>query len=449
MGETQEKKDNPLDCTMSLGDHLEELRARLILAIVGLTLGAIVALVVGTHIVRFIKRPYVAAMRQRSVKQQQKVVEPNEVAFVELLFARMTAALATDANAPVLDPNHLAFLRDVSLDTVRTWYGQMPGAEAEDVRPWERLQVLAPAEAFIAYMKVSFIAGLILTCPWVFYQLWMFVAAGLYEHERRYVRTAVPFSAALFVAGAMFFLFVIAPLSLKFFLIFGDILGVASNWTLQRYISFVTLLMLVFGIGFQTPIAIFILVRTGLVSVEALRGARKFVILGTVVVAAVATPPDVISQIALAIPLYGLFELGMVLANLVGNKAAQRQFKAGLKLIGVLLIVGAFGWVLAGAVNQYGHAVGARLVGATVTDVQPFVFRGHPHCSYEGELSTQREAVITIAGLFACVGAGLLGLLVIPFKRLGARPALCLAVFFVPAVGQIAGMDCVPRPAPA
>ncbi|UCD49208.1 MAG: twin-arginine translocase subunit TatC [Phycisphaerales bacterium] len=434
MGET-EKKHNPLNCTMSLGDHLEELRARLILALFGLTLGAVVALIVGTHIIRFIKRPYVSAMKQHSTKIKQKVVEPNEVAFVELFFAKMAAAMNADPNAPALDPDEVAFFREVSLDAVRTWRG-VSQAEDDALSPWDRLQVLAPAEAFIAYMKVSFIAGLILTCPWVFYQLWMFVAAGLYEHEQRYVRTAVPFSAGLFVAGAMFFLFVIAPLSLKFFLFFGDALGVASNWTLQRYISFVTLLMLVFGVGFQTPIAIFILVRTGLTSIEALRGARKFVILGIFVLAAIATPPDVISQVALAIPLFALYELGMVLASLVGNEEAQRRFKAGLKLAGVVVLVGAIGWGFSEMINQYGHALGAKLVGATVTEIQPFVFLGRPHCSYEEGLSAGREALITLAGLLVSVSVGLLGLLVVPFRKLGTWAGLTLAAFFVPLLAQ-------------
>ena len=329
MGKTDKKQD-PLDCTMSLGDHLEELRARLILALLGLTLGAIVALIVGKHIVRFIERPYISAMAKRVAKTEPPVVEPNEIAFLDLFFARLGAALATDPNAPEIDPNRVVFFQKVAADTVREWKGttadENPDGQAKLPR-YARLQVLSPAEAFISYMKISFIAGLILTCPWVFYQLWMFIAAGLYEHERHYVRSAVPFSAALFIAGAMFFLFVIAPLSLNFFLFFGDALGVASNWTLQRYISFVTLLMLVFGIGFQTPIAIFILVRTGLASLEVLRSIRKYVILGCVTVAAIATPPDIISQIALAIPLYALYELGMLLAHIAGKRAKAAEAK--------------------------------------------------------------------------------------------------------------------------
>ncbi len=158
--------------------------------------------------------------------------------------------------------------------------------------------------------------------------MWMFVAAGLYVNERRYVRIAVPFSTALFVIGALFFLIVVAPLSLRFFLGFGHYIGVSSTWTFQKYVSFVTTLMLVFGLGFQTPIAIFVLNRTGLLSIAALKSSRKYVIIGMFALAAIATPPDVVSQITLAIPLYALFELGILLSWLAerrkqGQEAAE------------------------------------------------------------------------------------------------------------------------------
>ena len=254
------KKDDILDSTMSLGDHLEELRARLILAILGLAVGAVVCLFFGKQILGFIEWPY-TLLRQ---------------------------------NHPELS----------------------------------RLKYWGPPEAFAAYMKISLMAGLIVSSPWVFYQLWMFVAAGLYSHERRYVRCAVPFSAGLFIAGALFFLFFVAPLSLEFFLRFGKYIGVEAMWTLQKYVSFITMLMLVFGIGFQTPIAVFILSRTGLVSIQALRRSRKYVFLTVFVVAAVATPPDVISQVTLALPLYLLFELGIVLSYLAARKKALKADKS-------------------------------------------------------------------------------------------------------------------------
>jgi sec-independent protein translocase protein TatC len=162
---------------------------------------------------------------------------------------------------------------------------------------------------------------LIFSSPWVFYQLWMFVAAGLYPHEKRYVYLATPFSAGLFIAGALFFLFVVAPLTLTYLVKFNQkILDVRSQFTFQHYISFVSQLMLVFGIAFQTPIAILFLNKTGLVSIEALRKSRKYVFAGAFIVGAMATPPDVISQVTLALPLYALFELGILLSWLSRRK---------------------------------------------------------------------------------------------------------------------------------
>lgn len=317
---------DPENCTMSLGDHLEELRARLILAIMGLSIGVIVAMIFGTQILSFIKRPYVRAMGEWLQKTEMPRVKSEVSLFAEMFFDTLTARL--DPNEPQVDPDRVQFVRSVSADAISAWVEKTRAATGDQALPtYARLQTLAPAEAFVAYMKVSFISGLILTSPWVFYQLWMFIAAGLYPAERKYVHTAVPFSTALFVIGALFFLFVIAPLTLKFFLGFGDLVGTASNWTLDRYISFVTVLMLVFGLAFQTPIAIFILVRTGLVSIATLRRVRKYVILGMFFVSAVATPPDVVSQISLAIPLCALYELGIVLALFAEKKAQQKELE--------------------------------------------------------------------------------------------------------------------------
>ncbi len=148
----------------------------------------------------------------------------------------------------------------------------------------------------------------------------MFVAAGLYPNEKKYVYIAAPFSAALFVAGALFFVIVVCPLTLGFLVKINNFLSLSSQFSFRLYIAFVTHLMLVFGIAFQTPTAIFFLNRTGLVSLEALSRSRKYVVLIIVIVAAMATPPDVVSQIALAIPLYLLFEVGVLLSYFASRK---------------------------------------------------------------------------------------------------------------------------------
>ncbi len=328
----KKREREPLfDSTMSLGDHLEELRARLILAILGLAAGAIVCLIpfFGKRIIGFIERPYLNVVKAHADKFRTLPAEPNSIEFIELLWTNLVEGLASDPNAPPVDPNLITFLQGVYADTMTTWAsdaGAIGGSRTKDqIPPGYRLKTLAPADAIVSYMKISLISGLILASPWVFYQLWMFVAAGLYAHERRYVRISVPFSAALFVCGALFFLFVVAPISMRFFLKFGAYINVEPNWTLQKYVSFVTILMLVFGIAFQTPIAIFILNRTDLVSIESLRRSRKYVLLGVFVVAAVATPPDVISQITLAIPLYALFELGIILSRIARRRRKSKS----------------------------------------------------------------------------------------------------------------------------
>ena len=239
---------------------------------------------------------------------------------------------ANDPNAAPLklDPEHIEALRNVSSHAVRAWVKEMHGGTADGPLPFDRqLRSLGPAEAFVAYMKISLISGLILTAPWVFYQIWAFVAAGLYPLERRYVYRAVPFSAALFIIGALFFLFIIARYTLVFFLSFGDAVNIASDWTLQKYVSFVTILMLVFGIAFQTPIAVFILVRTGLVAIQTLRRNRPYVVIGLAILSAVATPtPDPISMVALLLPLYGLYELGIVLSVVAEKKVKAKEQEA-------------------------------------------------------------------------------------------------------------------------
>jgi sec-independent protein translocase protein TatC len=320
---------DPENCTMSLGDHLEELRARLILAILGLVLGTVVCLIFGTKILKFIEIPYDAAMRGRIKATEVPQIQKEMLSFVSVFFDTLTHRLATDPNtaAVQLDPKQIAVLQNISAQTVEAWVEKTYGAAADGPLPFERqLRSLGPAEAFVAYMKISLIAGLLLTSPWVFYQIWAFVAAGLYPLERRYVYRAVPFSTALFIIGALFFLFVIARYTLVFFLSFGDAVSVASDWTLQKYVSFVTILMLVFGVAFQTPIAVLILVRTGLVSIPTLRNYRKYVIVGLAFVSAVATPsPDPISMLALLIPLYALYELGIALSVIAEKKARKKE----------------------------------------------------------------------------------------------------------------------------
>ena len=170
------------------------------------------------------------------------------------------------------------------------------------------------------------IAGLLLASPWIFYQLWLFVGAGLYPREKRYVYLAFPFSAILFITGALFFIIVIAPLTLRYLIWFNEkFLGITSNFAFPRYVSFMGTMMLVFGLAFQTPIAIFFLHKTGLVSIHNLQRVRKYVLLGIVVVASAAIPgSDPLSLLALVLPMYLLYELGILLCYSTGRKKISK-----------------------------------------------------------------------------------------------------------------------------
>ena len=331
MGKDKKKKktkpQDPLDTTMSLGDHLEELRGRLILAITGLLIGAGICLCFGKRIIKFIERPYLKIYETRETQKEDETRK-----LIDELLNHTREKLAADPNTPYIEPKIEEFifrfggeiLFALNNDPNYAFFTQ-PTKQKSPARP---LQILRPADGIISYIKIALMAGLILSAPWVFYQIWMFVAAGLYAHEKKYVHTAVPFSAALFVTGALFFILVVAPLTLKFLVKFNQgVLGAMSNFTFADYISFITMLMLVFGIAFQTPIAIFFLNRTGLVSIPMLRKSRKFVLLGIFVVAAMVTPPDVISQVTLGIPLYILFELGILL-SVFSERRRKSQEKA-------------------------------------------------------------------------------------------------------------------------
>jgi sec-independent protein translocase protein TatC len=331
MGKEKKKKkkpQDPLDTTMSLGDHIEELRARLILAFLGLFVGTGVCLIFGTQIIKFIEKPYTSVFLKPKAKSQD--AEEKTTKLVQGLVAETQRKLAADPNTQDIEPKTAEFVTKFCTQAFLALFSDPNYAalrpSADDNISSQRLIVLSPAAGFVSYIKIALIAGLILSSPWVFYQIWMFIAAGLYPHEKRYVHTAVPFSAALFVTGALFFLFVIARITLKFYMKFNaGVLDARSNFTFADYISFITMLMLVFGLAFQTPIAIFFLNRTGLVPIHTLRKSRKFVLLGVFVVAAMATPPDPISQVTLAIPLYLLFELGIVLSVLAERKKKTQE----------------------------------------------------------------------------------------------------------------------------
>jgi sec-independent protein translocase protein TatC len=179
-------------------------------------------------------------------------------------------------------------------------------------------------EMFITYIKTSFIAGILLSSPVIFYQMWMFIAPGLYQNEKRYVVPFVLFSTILFVGGALFGYFIVFPFGFRFFL------GYANDYiqalpSVKQYFSFSTKLLFAFGIVFELPVVIYFLSRMGIVSVSFLRKNRKYAILLTFIMGAILTPPDVITQCMMALPLLLLYEVGIIVAMMAGKKKEKEK----------------------------------------------------------------------------------------------------------------------------
>jgi sec-independent protein translocase protein TatC len=179
---------------------------------------------------------------------------------------------------------------------------------------------------FFVPLKVAMMAAFLIALPYILYQIWRFVAPGLYEHERRLVVPLIVASTLLFFCGMAFAYFAVFPV------VFGFITasapqGVAVMTDIDKYLSFVLGMFLAFGITFQVPVAVVLLVRMGIVSVEKLREIRSYVIVGAFVIGAIFTPPDVVSQFMLAIPLWLLYEAGIVVASWL--RPAEKPADAG------------------------------------------------------------------------------------------------------------------------
>ncbi len=175
----------------------------------------------------------------------------------------------------------------------------------------EKLIFLSPTEGFMIYIKISLFAGLILSLPVLFYQIWKFVRPGLYQKERKYTVRIVFFSTLFFLIGALFCYFIVVPYGLTFLLSFaGD--QIVPTIQIKEYLKFVTLLILVFGVVFELPLLSFFLTKLGLVTPKLLRTKRRYGIVAIFIAAAVLTPTtDVISQLLLAVPLMILYEISI------------------------------------------------------------------------------------------------------------------------------------------
>jgi sec-independent protein translocase protein TatC len=208
------------------------------------------------------------------------------------------------------------FAKDIYAFLAQPMLAQLP--------PGVQMVALEVTSPFFIPVKVTFLAALVIALPFVLYQVWAFVAPGLYAHEKKLVGPLVVASTVLFLCGMAF----------AYYLVFPLVFGVMKTFTpdgvswmpdIAAYFSFVVNLFIAFGITFEVPIAVVLLVKAGIVSVAKLREVRPYVIVGAFIIAAVVTPPDVLSQLLLALPLCLLYEVGIIVAAIISRPTQARS----------------------------------------------------------------------------------------------------------------------------
>lgn len=342
---------------MTFGEHLEELRRALIKAILWLIVGFVVGLTCGSYVVDFIKLPLVEALKGvytldsayewTIILDKRNHVEGEELpkrskddpgveelagqllelglVMEEVFVDRQTlqhavnppepksaagAAQASEPNSPD-DVDAKASASDlvvVDLVSLPMW---RPISQDERIDP----SALGVSEAFMFYLKASLLAGFVFASPMIFREAWMFVAAGLYPHEKRYVNIFLPFSIALFLSGSLFCFFIVFKYVLDFLFSFNDMLGIAIQPRISEWLSFALILPLAFGISFQLPLVMLFLQRIRVFTIEIYLSKWRIAVLVIAVISMLLTPTDPLSMLAMLVPLTVLYFAGIGLCK--------------------------------------------------------------------------------------------------------------------------------------
>lgn len=196
----------------------------------------------------------------------------------------------------------------------------------EVLPPGTHAQYTTLPEAFFTRMRIAFVAGVFLASPFIFYQIWAFVAPGLYDEEKRLIVPIAALSALFFVAGGLFCYYIVFPFAFNFFISYSTP-EIVITPKISDYLSFCLKLIFAFGLIFEMPIFTFFLARMGILTANLMRQGRKYAIVGIFIIAAILTPPDVVSQILMACPMLLLYEASIGVAAIFGKKKAKQPKK--------------------------------------------------------------------------------------------------------------------------
>jgi sec-independent protein translocase protein TatC len=325
----QDPDDFFADTRMSFGDHLEDLRLHLWRAIAGFLVAVVIGFLVGKPVLEFISKPvkeelqtyweqYYATKAKAVVESVDSGDRPggepvrmdfifDEQAFKDLGLDNKGRG-AVRVSLAISEPLKLAAL----LKNFETTVGRQPA-----------LSTLNVQEGFLVWVKVSIVSGFVLSSPWIFYQIWAFIAAGLYPHEKRHVNVFLPISIGLFLAGVVVCQFFVIPKAIRALLWFNEWLQMEPDFRLNEYLSFAILMPVVFGLSFQTPLVMLFLERLGILTVETYRSKRGLSWFLMALFAAIILPSgDVVSMLFLWLPMGFLYELGIIMCVMSPKKPA-------------------------------------------------------------------------------------------------------------------------------
>lgn len=309
---------------MPFGQHIEELRIHLLRAIMGVVAAFLVTTFFGNYVVRILASPVEARLepyiKEQNAKRLKELVDTiTTLPLDQQPHITMEATLSPEDLARLAErvggkppANNEPFTVGIKTSII-PYLEQLSVPFLELNRRWS-LRTFSAQEPFVIYFKAVVGAALVIASPWIFYQIYSFIAVGLYAHERRFVTLSLPFSIGLFITGVLVCYFLAFPRMLDFFLWTNAWLDLEPEIRLNEWVGFSVILMLIFGLGFQLPLFMLLVERVGLLSYEWMAGQRRMAILVIAVVSAVATPGgDPMTMAFLAGPLYILFEIGLLL----------------------------------------------------------------------------------------------------------------------------------------
>ena len=324
--------------TMTFGEHLEELRVVLFRGVAGLLIGFLIGLLLANAVVKAIEVPLKKAllkynleleaerlaaatgsevseriqdfMTKHALTYETAYIEAEEIWRVSKILEQMEPRSPDDAE-PAFNADRVAEFAEDALPPPRS----LP-IRTRLWRPIKtRVTSLSAHEPFMIWLKAGFVTGLIITSPWIFWQIWLFVGSGLYPHEKRYVYVFLPFSIVLFLAGAATaFFFVFEPV-LDFLFSFNKAMGIVPDLRISEWISFVLFLPLGFGIAFQLPLVMLFLNRIGIMTTKTYLEKWRIAVLVIFVISMLLTPADPVSMMLMAGPLTVLYFLGIGLCK--------------------------------------------------------------------------------------------------------------------------------------